>query len=462
MKFRKEIIIFSLIIIFMLMSAVSAEENITIDDGTDFTSDYIQSDQCYDENNISENPILDDDVMDDDNISEGDVEQDTYQDPLEEHGASADHGFKGVDYASASLKKNIAVHKPSSCSHFSKGDGADVRDNECGIDGMLSNFQSPDVMGVDALNDIINDFHAEDLFAQTYSSYSIYFDYLKLDSLENLIEENKIGDVFNSNSNIIDFIAINYLKYDLIDFMDAGAKYVDFHFVIDVNAFLDIFDKLMNSPSTHNVMTNIPSSNYNPILRNYKYYNYSDYSFYQDADLIINSHDLNDEMELFMESDSDISDMLIIQDNMTLLNQTFDLNTMPDVCIDSYDMDSDLQLSDDAGCWRDAHDNSDKTVAIQSFKFSQQINCLSSNMSEDIQHTFYHMIGCECTNTSFAKQYNSFDNLPEVSKFDTITSAEKEDNHDYVLFKKYNVNAPFIVENASVFALFGVIEITIP
>ena len=184
------------------------------------------------------------------------------------------------------------------------------------------------------------------------------------------------------------------------------AKYVDFYInLIDVNAFLDIFDKIMNSPSTHNVMTTIPSSNYNPMLRNHKYdSNYSDYSFYQDVDLIINSHDLNDEMELFIESDGNISDIMIIQDNMTLMNQTFDLNTMPDVCINSFDMESDLQLSDDVGCWRDVQDNSDKTLVIQSFKFDQPINCLSSNISENIQPTFYHMIGCECTNTSFTKQ----------------------------------------------------------
>ena len=51
----------------MLMSAVSAEENITVDDGTDSASDYIEleSNQGYIEN-ISENPILNDDVMDDD------------------------------------------------------------------------------------------------------------------------------------------------------------------------------------------------------------------------------------------------------------------------------------------------------------------------------------------------------------------------------------------------------------
>ena len=466
MKFRKEIIIFSLIIIFMLMSAVSAEENITIDEGSDLNSDYIElgSNQGYDENNISENPILDDDVLDvDENISEEDIEQDTYPGSLDKHGASEGYGFKGVAYAGTSLNKNIAVHKPSSCPHFSKDDGADVRDNECGIDGMLSNFQSPDDIGVEALNDIIDDIHAEDLFAKTCSSYREYFNYLKVDSLKNLIEENKIGDVFNSNIPIIDFITINYLKYDLINFMDAGAKYVDFYIVIDVNAFLDIFDKFMNSSSTHNVMTNIPSSNYNPMLRNHKYYsNYSDYSFYQDADLIIDSDDLNDEMELFIESDSNISDIVIIHDNIALMSQTFDLNTMPDVSINSYDMESDLQLSEGVGCWRDAHDDSDKQVEIQSFKFSQQINCLSSNISEDIQHTFYHMIGCECTNTSFTKQYNSYDNLPKISEFDTITSAEQEDNHDCVLFKKYNVDSPFIVENTSIFALFGVIEITIP
>ena len=464
MKFRKEIIIFSLIIIFMLMSAVSAEENITVDDGTDSTLDYIEleSNQGYIENNISENPILDDD----ENISEEDVEQDTYPGSFDKHAASLDYGFNGASYAKTSSIKDFAVHKSSSCSHYSKGDDADVRDNENSIDAMLSNFQSPNVMGVEALNDIINDIHTEDLFEETYSSYRQYFDYLKSDSLKNLIEENKIGDVFNSNIHIIDFMNINQLKYDLISFMDAGAKYVDLSIMdlSELNAFLDIFDKIMNSPSTHNVMTNIPSSNYNPMLRNHKYdSNYSDYIFYQDTYLMINSYDLNDdEMELFMESDSNISDMLIIQDNMTLMNQTFDLNTMPDVCINSFDMESDMQLSDDVGCWRDAQDNSDKTVAMQSFKFSQQINCLSSNISENIQPTFYHMIGCECTNTSFTKQYKSYENLPKVSEFDTITCDEEEDNHDCVLFKKYNVYSPFIVENNSIFVLFGVIEIKIP
>ena len=464
MKFRKELIIFSLVILFMLMSAVSAEENITVDDGTDSTSDYVEldSNQGYNENNISENPILDDDeVMDDDeNISEEDIGLDIHHGSWDKQDASAGYEFNGVAYDKSSSIKDIAIHKSSSCPHYSKGDDADVRDNENSIDGMLSNFQSPDAMSVEALMNI----HAEDLFAQTYSSYRQYFDYLKYDSLEKLIEENKIGDVFNSNGHIVDFMKINQLKSDLINFMDSGVKYVDFYInLIDVNAFLDIFDKIMNSPSTHNVMTTIPSSNYNPMLRNHKYdSNYSDYSFYQDVDLIINSHDLNDEMELFIESDGNISDIMIIQDNMTLMNQTFDLNTMPDVCINSFDMESDLQLSDDVGCWRDAQDNSDKTLVIQSFKFDQPINCLSSNISENIQPTFYHMIGCECTNTSFTKQYKSYENLPKVSEFDTITSAEQEDNHDYVLFKKHNVISPFIVENTSIFVLFGVIEIKIP
>lgn len=442
----------------MLMSAVSAEENITVDEGADSTSDHVEldSNQGYDENNISENPILDDE-----NISEESVGQDAYKGSFNGHGASLDYGFNGVAYAKTSSVKNFAVHKSSSGSHFSNDGGADVRDNENGIYGMLSNFQSPDVLGVEALNDIVNDIHAEDLFEETCSSYRQYFDYLKSDSLENFIEENKIGDVFNSNIHIMNF---NQLKYDLINFMDAGAKYVDLSIMNlgDVNAFLDIFDKIMNSPSTHNVMTNIPSSNYNPMLRNHKYdSNYSVYNFYQDVDLIINSYDLNDEMELFMESDSNISDMLIIQDNMTLMNQTFDLNAMPDVCINSFDMEPDLQLSDDVG-WRDAQDNSDKTLAMPSFKFSQQINCLSSSISENVKPTFNHMMGCECTNTSFTKQHKIHENLPKVSEFDTITHAEKEDNHDCVLFKKYNVNSPFIVENTSIFVLFGEIEIKIP
>ena len=303
MKFRKELIIFSLITIFMLMSAVSAEENITVDDGTDSTSDYIEleSGQGYNENNISENLILDDEVMDDDeNISEEDIELDTCPGSLDKQGASVNYGYNGVSYHKSSSIKNIDIHKSSSSSYYSKGDGADVRDDENSIDGMLSNFQSSDVMGVEALNDIIDDVHTEDLFAETYSSYSQYFDYLNFDSLENFIEENRIEDVFNSNSHIVDFMKINQLKYDLINFMDAGVKYVDFYINLsDVNAFLDLFDKIMNSPSTHNVMANIPSSNYNPILRNPKYdSNYSDYSFYQDVDLIINSYDLNDEMEL--------------------------------------------------------------------------------------------------------------------------------------------------------------------
>ena len=461
MKFRKEIIIFSLILVFMLMSAVSAEENITVDDGVDSTSDYIEldSNQGYIENNVSENPILDDDVMDDDeNISQEGIDQDTCPGILDGHGASKDYGFNGVAYAGASFNKNIAIHKSSSWSHYPKDDGSDARDDEYSIDGMLSNFQSLGDMGAEALNGVIDDVHAEDFFEDTYSSYREY-----LDSLENLFEENKIGDVFNSNIPIIDFATINHLKYDLISFMGAGAKYVDFPIMNlgDINAFLDIFDKLMNPPSTPDVMANIPSSNYNPMLRNYKYdSDYSNYSFYQDVDLIINSYDLDDEMELFMDADSNITDMLIIQDNMTLMNQTFDLNAIPDVCIDSDDMNSDLQLSDDAGCLSDAQDNSDKTVAIQSFKFSQQFNCLPSGISEDIQHTFYHMIGCESTNASFTKQLNNYDNLPKVSEFDTIASFEQEDNHDNVLFKK--CNAPFVVENTSIFALFGVIEITIP
>ena len=444
----------------MLMSAVSAED-ITMDDGTNSTSDYVEldADSGYIDD-ISEDSVLEDNVIDDEeNTSDEDIEQDISPYPLD------DHDFKVVvngasAIAGASFNKNMAIHKSSSFSHYSKSDDAGGAVNERSIDGMFSDSQSSEDMGFEALSGNIN---AEYFFAKTYSCCSEYFDCLKENSLKNIIEENEIGDVFTSNIHI-GFKTINYLTSDLISFMGAGAKYIDSNInLFDVNAVLDIFDKIMNSPSTHNVMTNISPSNNNPTLRNHKYYSdYSDYSLYQDIDSIINFDGLDDEMELFIESDSNISDMLIIQDNMILINQTFDLNTIPDVYINSYDdIKSDLQSSD-GDCWRDVYDNSDATVGIQRFKFSQPINCLSSNISEDIQHTFYHMIGCECTNTSFTKQYASYDNLPEVSEFDTITNEEQEDNHDHVLFKKYNVNAPFIVENTSVFALFGVIKITIP
>ena len=42
------------------------------------------------------------------------------------------------------------------------------------------------------------------------------------------------------------------MKYDLINFMDAGVKYVDFSIEnFDVNAFLDIFDIVENEVSIH-------------------------------------------------------------------------------------------------------------------------------------------------------------------------------------------------------------------
>lgn len=442
----------------MLMSAVSAEENITLDDGTDLTSDYVEleSNQDYDEN-VSDNAIIEDNVSDDEkNISES-VDLDICSGVVAKNSACSSH------IAGNSFNGDFAAHKSASCPHYSKSDGADVAVNERSMYGMFSNFKLSAGMGFEALLSNIN---AEDFPEKAYSSCRDYFDYLKWDSLKNFIEENKIGDVFNSNIHI-DFKTFDYLRYDLINFMDAGVKYVDFNIVnlVDISSFFDIFNKIMNSPSTHDVMANISVSNNNPTLRNNKFNSdYSDYSFYQDIDSIINSYDLNDdEMELFIGSDSNISDMLIVLDNITLINETFDLNTMPDVCIYSYeDMGSDLQLSDDESCWRDAYNNCDETFEMQSFRFSQPINCLPSNISEDIQHTFYHMIGCESTNTSFTKQYTSYDNLPEVSEFDTVTSTEQEDNHDNVLFKKYNVNAPFIVDNTSVFALFGVIKITIP
>lgn len=440
----------------MLMSAVSAEDNITTDDGV-ITSDYVEldSDSGYN-GDVSEDSILEDNVIDE-NISQEDIEPDISPGPVN------DHDFKIVvngasAVAGASFSKNCAIHKSSACPHYSKDSGADV--NERSIDGMFSKFQSSADMGFEALNDMLGG----EISWDADSCYSEYFDYLKLDSLKSLFEENNVGDVFNSNIHI-DLKTVDYLKHDLINFMGAGVKYVDFSIAnFDVNAFLDIFDKIMNLSSTHDVMANISVSDNNPTLRNHKYYSdYSDYSFYLDADSIINPYDLDDDAELSIESDSNVSDILIIQDNMTLINQTFDLNTMPDVCIYSYDdMGSDLQSSEDRGCWRDAYDNSDATVGIQSFRFSQPIDCLPSNISEDVQHTFYHMIGCECTDTSFTKQYTIYNNLPEVSEFDTVTNEEQEDNHDRVLFKKYNVNAPFIVENTSVFALFGVIKITIP
>lgn len=438
----------------MLMSAVSAEENITLD-ATDSTSNYLEldSDQDY-----GENPILEDNIIDDEkNISEEDAEPDICSGSLNGHDAySANAG--PAHATKTSFDKGIAFHKSASCPRYEKSNGADDTVNERIVGGMFSNSQLSDDLGIEAYDIFRNDVRSEEEFsAETYFNYRKCFDYLKLDSLNNFLEENKIEDVFNSNIPSIDFNTIDYLKYDLINFMGIGVKYADFHVekLINLNVFLDIFDKIMNSPPNNDVMANISLPNSTPTLRNHKYYsNFSDYGLYQDADSIINSYDLNNETELFIESDSNISDIQIIRVNMTVINQT------SDVYINSYDnAKSDLQSSGNCDCCRDTY--IDETVEIQSFKFNQQINCLPNNISEDIPHVFYHMIGCECTSTGFTKQHNSYDELPEVSEFDTITSTE-EDNHDNFLFNKFNVNAPFILENPSVFALFGVIKITIP
>ena len=423
MKFRKEIIIFSLVIIFMLMSAVSAEENITDDSASDYVE--LDSDSSYSEN-VSDDSIIDDNVADE-NISEDNSGQDISPGSLNGH---AGYEFNSIAKAGASSSKNIYFHKSSSYSPYSKNADADVAVNGHTNEEMFSNF---DMCG-DSLTDSI---YGENYFTKTDSSYQ---DYSKADSSKNLIDENNLGDVFKANIHI-DLKTIDYL----ISFMGAGAENIDFPIadIFDVDAFLDIFDKIMNSPSTHNTMTNIPSYNNDSTLRNQKYC--STYSLYPD--------DLDDGMDLFIKSDNNT--MVTLEDT-ELLNQTFDLKTIHDVCINSYG-ESDLQLSD-GDSFNEAQDN---TVEIQCFKFSPQINCLSDNISEDIQHNSYPMIGCECTNTGFSKQHNSYDNLDEVSKSDTITRTE-EDNHDNVLFKKHNVSAPFIVENHSVFALFGVIKITIP
>lgn len=447
----------------MLMSAVSAEENIT-DDGA-ITSDNIEidSNQGY---NVSDDSIQEVSLIDDENISEDDTEPASSSNSADAHYAIADYEFNVIAkgsaaMAGASFDKDFSNHRSSSFSHYPKNFTADMF-NERSIDEKFSDFQYPANMAPEALNDIINDISGESLSWKISSSYSEYFN-MKLDSLKNLIDENEIGDVFNGNAPIIDFKTIDYLKHNLISFMDAGAKYADSSIgnLFDVDAFFDILDKIMNLPSTHNVMTNIPSANNDSTLRNSKYY--SDYGLYTDSDSIMNYYDLSDDEESSIESDGNISDMIIIQDNIELTNQTFDLKTVQDVCIASYDdMKSNLQLSDAGDCRHDTYNNFDESPEMQSLKFSKQIDCLPSNISEDLQNTFYHIIGCECSNTSFTKQYDRQDNLPEVNEFDTITSTEQEDNHDNILFKKYNVNAPFIVENTSVFALFGVIKITIP
>ena len=448
----------------MLMSAVSAEDNTTIDDGA-VTSDFIELDSSQD--SVSEDSILEDSVIDDDdkNISQENVKPNISPDTFNGNEAGADHGFNVIGKGSSatagiSFNKDFAVHKSSAYSQSPRYDIADAF-NERDNDDEFSNFQSPKYMCPEAVNDILDDITCEDFSWQADSDYSEYFDYLKWDSVKNLIDESEIGDVFNANTHIIDFKTIDNLKDDLIGFMDAGAKYAKSSFVnlVDINAFFDIFDKIMNMPTTHNAMTTIPSSNSDSALRNNKYY--SDYTFYQDTDSIMNYSDLDDDKELDM--DSNVSDILIIHDNIEITNQTSDLKAMQSVYIDPYeDMKSDLRVSNAGDCRHDTFGNCDERMEMQILKLSQQANCLSYNMSEDIQHTFYHVIGCECTNTSFTKQHNSYDNLPEVREPDTVTSTEKEDNHDYVLFKKHNVNAPFIVENTSVFALFGVIKITIP
>ncbi len=446
----------------MLMSAVSAEDNTTIDDGA-VTSDFIELDSSQD--SVSEDSILEDSVIDDDdkNISEENVKPNISPDKFNGNEAGADHGFNVIGKGSSatagiSFNKDFAIHKSSAYSQSPKYDLEDGF-NERDSDEKFSNFQYLDNMCPEAVNDILDDFTGEDFSWQADSDYSEYFDYLKLDSVKNLIDESEIGDVFNANTYIIDLKTIDNLKDNLIGFIDAGAKYAKSSFMnlVDMNAFFDIFDKIMNMPTTHNTMATIPSSNSDSTLRNSKYY--SDYTFYPDTDSIMNYSDLDEDEEL----DSNVSDMAIIHDNIELTKQTSDLKAMQSVYIDSYDgMKSDLQISDAGDCRHDTSSNCDERIDMQIIKLSQQANCLSYNMSEDIQHTFYHVIGCECTNTSFTKQNNSYDNLPEVSEFDTVTSTEKEDNHDYVLFKKHNVNAPFIVENTSVFALFGVIKITIP
>ena len=81
----------------MLMSAVSAQDNITVDDGADLTSDFVEvdSNQGYSENDVSENPVQDDSVSDDDgNVSQEDIKQDIHLNPLDGSAASHQGGLQ--------------------------------------------------------------------------------------------------------------------------------------------------------------------------------------------------------------------------------------------------------------------------------------------------------------------------------------------------------------------------------
>ena len=205
----------------MLMSAVSAEENMTIDDDA-ITSDYMEldSNQSYD---VSDDSITEDtDIDDDKNVSE---EADSSQDPRETQYNNVKPGFDVISKASsaiagASSSNDFAFHKSSSYPKYTSADTSTERSTY----EKLSNCQSPDTMGLEALNDI----SCKDLSWPTVSSYSEYFDYFKLDCLKNMIDESEIEDVLNANADIIDLKTIDCLKDNLIGFMDAGAKYVDF------------------------------------------------------------------------------------------------------------------------------------------------------------------------------------------------------------------------------------------
>ena len=70
----------------------------------------------------------------------------------------------------------------------------------------------------------------------------------------------------------------------------------------------------------------------------------------------------------------------------------------------------------------------------------ENINSISNIMKYQIAKDRVEELKLEAIIDSTSKHViNLINNLPEVSEFDTVTNEEQEDNHDCVLFKKYNV-----------------------
>ena len=549
MKFRKEIIIFSLVVLLFAISAVSADENVT--DEINLIADDLEvqsspdcdngTEEDSDSNHTLESNIVQKDrgTYSESNVSNQTAGIDNYTakviqvNPIIEYGDIVWYNLtvsNSVIWTITVLNSGNAYYSDNvtvcdflpdwlkvidETSTSTKSPAKDAGNSVYVCPNVKDIFTFPDIHCYAKERVIAN--NLENITGRAESNYESISRVFKRDSkalistVSYFISDNNVlNDYIYGNIDVETFyqsIGLDLTKFSIDNIYEKSADSI-INLTNKGRIILDIIDRVTKWTSEHattaetsTYIENDPSKN-----KNYKYSHYLNHSnnliglidsnlYFQDTTLPENLQDFNNIEWILILNIEDITQSSVgykffEENNGSYLNYSdisYESNMSHLINLESTFENSDIINDNSTIMVRNNHKtltNPYNAVTLNEYGTDYSGRTSEMNLNNEItidvyvllsgncqnidegslyrlSYDLYQVTECEYADTNFTKQFD-YSNLPHVDETDFIDDEKESDNQDTFLAKNHQINAPFNAVDSSIFALFGLIGVTIP